>query len=62
MMLKIGKKRIKPMPIVPETMGASKLMNLFIQKKKNIAVVVDEFEEQQELLPLKILWKKFLEK
>lgn len=37
------KKRIKPMPIVPETMGASKLMNLFIQKKKNIAVVVDEF-------------------
>lgn len=37
------KSRIKQMPIVPETMAANKLMNLFTQKKKNIAVVVDEF-------------------
>lgn len=37
------KSRIKKMPIVPETMAANKLMNLFTQQKKNMAVVVDEF-------------------
>ena len=37
------KSRIKKMPIVPETMAANKLMDLFIQQKKNMAVVVDEF-------------------
>ena len=30
-------------PIVPETMAAHKLMKLFMQQKKTIAVVVDEF-------------------
>ncbi len=34
---------IKEVPIVPETMGAHKLMRLFMQQKKTIAVVVDEF-------------------
>lgn len=34
---------IKEVPIVPETMGANKLMKLFMQEKKTIAVVVDEF-------------------
>ncbi len=37
------KERIKNMPIVPETMAANKLMHLFTQQKKNMAVVVDEF-------------------
>ena len=34
---------VKEVPIVPETMGAHKLMKLFMQQKKTIAVVVDEF-------------------
>ena len=34
---------IKDVPIVPETMAAHKLMKLFMQQKRTIAVVVDEF-------------------
>ena len=34
---------VKQVPIVPETMSANKLMKLFMQQKKTIAVVVDEF-------------------
>ena len=34
---------IRQLPIVPETMNANKLMQLFMQQKKSIAVVVDEF-------------------
>lgn len=34
---------IQQVPIVPETMAAHKLMKLFMQKKKSLAVVVDEF-------------------
>lgn len=37
------RKNIKTVPIVPETMAAHKLMSLFMQQKKSIAVVVDEF-------------------
>jgi CBS domain containing-hemolysin-like protein len=37
------KKQIRPLPIVPETMAANKLMDIFMQEKKSIAVVVDEF-------------------
>lgn len=34
---------VKSIPIVPETMQAHKLMQLFMQQKKTLAVVVDEF-------------------
>ena len=44
---------VKEVPIVPETMAAHKLMKLFMQQKKTIAVVVDEFSA------LKTLLKKF---
>jgi CBS domain containing-hemolysin-like protein len=37
------KNNIQQVPIVPETMGANKLMKLFMQQKKTLAVVVDEF-------------------
>lgn len=37
------KKHINQIPVVPETMAAQKLMKLFMQQKKSIAVVVDEF-------------------
>lgn len=36
-------KQIKTIPIVPENMAAQKLMRTFMQEKKSIAVVVDEF-------------------
>lgn len=36
-------KHVREMPIVPETMAANKLMDIFMQQKKSIAVVVDEF-------------------
>lgn len=34
---------IRTMPFVPETMAAQKLMHLFLQQKKSLGVVVDEF-------------------
>jgi CBS domain containing-hemolysin-like protein len=34
---------VQTVPIVPETMAANKLMKLFMQQKKSLAVVVDEF-------------------
>ncbi|MBR1558524.1 MAG: HlyC/CorC family transporter [Prevotella sp.] len=34
---------IQDMPYVPETMAARKLMQIFLQKKKSLGVVVDEF-------------------
>lgn len=34
---------IQEIPIVPETMSAHKLMSSFMQKKRTIAIVVDEF-------------------
>ena len=35
--------RIKEVPVVPETMSAQKLLKKFMQQKKSLAIVVDEF-------------------
>ena len=35
--------RVRNMPFVPETMSANRMMQIFMQQKKTLAVVVDEF-------------------
>lgn len=37
------RKHLREMPFVPETMAAQKMMQMFLQQKKSIGVVVDEF-------------------
>lgn len=37
------REHIRKMPFVPETMPAQKLMQVFLQQKKSLGVVVDEF-------------------
>ena len=43
---------IREMPFVPETMPASKLMKTFMQQKKSMAIVVDEFGGTSGLITL----------
>lgn len=48
----INSQLIREMPYVPETMAASKLMHTFLQEKKSLAVVVDEFGGTSGLVSL----------
>ena len=43
---------IRTMPFVPETMAAPKLMHIFLQQKKSLGVVVDEFGGTSGLVSL----------
>ena len=43
---------IRTLPYVPETMAAKKLMHIFMQQKKSIGVVVDEFGGTSGLVSL----------
>ena len=49
------KEHLRKLPIVPETMGAHKLLKLFIQQKKSLAVVVDEFGGTSGIIALEDL-------
>lgn len=52
---KAWKDNIRKLPIVPETMGAHKLLKLFIQQKRSLAVVVDEFGGTSGIIALEDL-------
>ena len=45
-------KHIQTMPYVPETMAARKLMHIFLQQKKSLGVVIDEFGGTSGLVSL----------
>ena len=43
---------LQTMPYVPETMAASKMMHIFLQQKKSLGVVIDEFGGTSGLVSL----------
>jgi CBS domain containing-hemolysin-like protein len=52
------KQYIKQIPIVPENMSAHKLMKLFMQQKKSIAVVVDEHGGTDGIITLEDIFEE----
>ena len=54
------KEHISQIPFVPETMAAQKLMQLFMQQKKTLAVVVDEFGGTSGIVALEDLVEEIL--
>lgn len=53
-------KNIRTIPIVPETMSAQKLMKQFMQQKRSLAVVVDEFGGTSGIIALEDLVEELL--
>ena len=54
------RKGIRSLPIVPETLAAHKLMKLFMQQKRSLAVVVDEFGGTSGIVALEDLVEEIL--
>ena len=46
------REHIQPIPYVPETMTARKMMHIFLQQKKSLGIVVDEFGGTSGLIAL----------
>ena len=51
---------IKSIPVVPESMSANKLMQLLMQQKKSLAIVVDEFGGTSGIIALEDLVEELL--
>lgn len=54
------KKNIRTIPIIPETMGAHKLMKILMQQKRSLAVVVDEFGGTSGIVSMEDLVEEIL--
>lgn len=54
------KEHIRTMPYVPEMMAAKKLMHIFLQQKKSLGVVVDEFGGTSGLVSLEDIVEEIL--
>lgn len=51
---------IKSIPVIPESMSANKLMQLLMQQKKSLAVIVDEFGGTSGIIALEDLVEELL--
>ena len=56
----IWQNNIRTVPIVPETMNAHKLMTIFMQQKRTLSVVVDEFGGTSGIVSLEDLVEEIL--
>lgn len=56
----VWEKNIKSIPVVPESMAANKLMQLLMQQKKSLAVIVDEFGGTSGIIALEDIMEELL--